>query len=73
MKNLVGRKAKISADNDNYDTFRDKVLIITYASNDENGNGYDTSVYPQMLCDFKCEDGTEFPFAFYEYEFTLLK
>ncbi len=72
MNKLVGKKAMIKADNDNenYDPFRGKVLIVTHADN--KGNGYDSSCYPQKLCDFKCEDGTEFPFALYEYEFDLI-
>lgn len=71
-KKFVGRKAKIKQENDNenYDAFRGKVLIITHASN--SGRGYDEGMYPEMLCDFKCEDGSEFPFALYEYEFDLI-
>lgn len=71
-KRFVGKKAKIKTDNDNenYDRFRDKILICTHASNE--GRGYDSSCFPEMLCDFKCEDGTEFPFALYEYEFDLI-
>lgn len=72
MKNLIGKKAKIkeSNDNENYDSFRGKTLIVTHASN--HGIGYDDTCYPEMLCDFKCEDGTEFPFALYEYEFDII-
>lgn len=71
MKNLVGKRAVIISDNENYTPFADKVLICTYASN--NGNGYDSSLYPELLCDFECEDGKQFPFALYEYEFKLIK
>lgn len=69
---LVGKKAMIkdSNDNENYNGYRGKVLIITHASND--GRGYDSGMYPEMLCDFKLKDGSEFPFALYEYEFDLL-
>ena len=72
MKTLTGKKAVIkpSNDNENYDSFRDRVLIITHASN--SGIAYDDSCYPEMLCDFDCEDGTDFPFALYEYEFDLI-
>lgn len=70
MKRLIGKKVKIVSDNDNYDKFRNKVLICTHASN--KGRGYDESMYPEMLCDFKCEDSTEFPFALYEYEFEVI-
>lgn len=67
---LIGREAKIISDNENYDRFRDTTLIVTHAAN--SGTGYDDSVYPEMLCDFICEDGREFPFALYEYEFELI-
>ncbi len=71
-KQLIGKKVKIVSDNDNYDRFRDKTLIVTHASN--TGIGYDDSVYPQMLCDFKIQgEETEFPFALYEYEFRIIK
>lgn len=70
-QNLIGKRCQIKAsnDNENYDNFRDKVLICTHASN--SGNGYDSGVYPELLCDFECEDGTIFPFALYEYEFDV--
>lgn len=70
MSKLVGKKARIVSDNENYDAFRNKTLIVTYASN--NGPAYDSGMFPEMLCDFKCEDGTEFPFALYEYEFQII-
>jgi hypothetical protein len=72
MKNLIGKKVKIISDNDNYDNFRDEILVITHASN--SGRGYDDSVYPDMLCDFsiKGKPNIEFPFALYEYEFEVL-
>ena len=63
MKNLIGKKVKIISDNENYDDF-------THASNE--GNGYDDTMYPEMLCDFRCESGKDFPFALYEYEFKVL-
>jgi hypothetical protein len=69
-KNLVGRKAKIVSDNENYTPYLNKVLTITYASNE--GNGYDNSCYPEMLCDFKMSNGESVPFALYEYEFELI-
>lgn len=70
-KNLLNKKAVITSDNENYNPYRDKKLIIVYADN--KGNGYDMGMYPQLLCDFVCEDGTDFPFALYEYEFQLVK
>jgi hypothetical protein len=72
MNKLIGKKAKIreSNDNENYTKYRGKVLIITHASNE--GRGYDTGMYPEMLCDFETTDGKEVPFALYEYEFELI-
>jgi len=71
MAKLIGRKVVITSDNDNYDDYKDKVLICTHAS--KGGRGYDDALYPEMLCDFECEDGTKFPFALYEYEFEIKK
>lgn len=64
----VGQRVKISSenDNDNYDSFRDKVLIITHA--ETGGPGYDNSMYPEKLMCFETEDGEEVPFSLYEYE-----
>lgn len=70
LKQLIGKRFKIISDDENYTPYIDKVLICTYASN--SGNGYNSSLYPEMLFDFECEDGTEFPFALYEYEFTKI-
>lgn len=69
---LISRKAIISPENDNenYTKYKDTILIITYADN--KGNGYDESMYPAMLCDFKFVDGAPFPFTLYEYEFELI-
>lgn len=69
-KNLIGKKAKIISDNDNYDKYRNETLIVTHASN--SGNGYDSGLYPELLCDFKLANGKEFPFALYEYEFEII-
>jgi len=71
VKNLIGKTVKVISDNENYDSFRDKELIITHASNE--GRGYDSTCYPEYLCDFKeKETGTSIPFALYEYEFEII-
>ncbi len=67
---LLNKRVKIVSDNENYTPYIDKVLICTYASRE--GNGYDSAVYPELLCDFTCEDGEQFPFALYEYEFEII-
>jgi len=70
---LIGKKCRIVSDNENYERFANKTLIITHATNDKNCPAYDSCIYPQMLCDFKIEGSEkEFPFALYEYEFKVL-
>lgn len=64
----VGQKVKVSRsnDNENYDSFRDKVLIITHA--EAGGRGYDEGMYPEKLMSFETEEGEDVPFSLYEYE-----
>ncbi len=67
----VGSKVKVSTDNDNenYDSFRDKVLIVTHVSKDESDHkGYDSSVSPNYLYDLKTIDGEEVNCSLYDYE-----
>lgn len=68
----AGQKVKVSSqnDNENYDSFRDKVLIITHA--EVGGLGYDSGMYPEKLMCFKTEDGEDVPFSLYEYEVELI-
>ena len=72
MRNLIGKKVRIISVNENYERFGDEVLVITHASNE--GRAYDSTVYPQMLCDFDIQGkpDKEFPFALYEYEFEII-
>ena len=73
MKKLLGRKAKVTSDNENYDSFRDKVLTITHvARSTKDHPGYDNSLEGEALCDFKDQDGNEIPCSLYEYEFKLV-
>ena len=67
---LIGQKARIISDNDNYDQWRTELLVIIEADNE--GIGYDSGCFPEMLCSFKFADGTEFPCSLYEYEFELV-
>lgn len=70
-KSLIGKEARIISDNENYDKFRNKTLVITHADN--KGVGYDDSCYPEMLCSFRIKNSTqEFPFSLYEYEFEIV-
>jgi len=65
----VGDRVKITSDNDAYDKFKDKVLIVTdvYHNEDENPL-YDMGVYPQLLMDFVTEDGNDVSYSLYEWE-----
>jgi len=73
-KNLLGKKVKVTSENECYDSFRDKVLIITHvAYNTQDNPCYDTSISPDALCDFKeAKTGKEVPCSLYEYEFELI-
>jgi len=67
----VGSKVKVSPDNDNdcYNDFRGKVLIVTHVAKNTNDHpGYDESVSPEYLYDFKTKDGKEVPCSLYDYE-----
>ena len=66
-----GQKVRVNSenDNDNYDSFRDKVLVITGVyKNDTEHHGYDMGLYPERLYEFETIDGEEVPCALYEYE-----
>ena len=72
-KNLLGRKAKVISDNDCYDSFRKKTLIITHvAYSTKDHPGYDACLQGEALCDFKDLNGNDIPCSLYEYEFQLL-
>jgi hypothetical protein len=68
----IGQRVKVSRNNDNesYDSFRDKVLIVTHSSN--KGEYYDSGMYPQKLMSFETEDGEEVPYSLYECEVELV-
>ena len=65
------QRVKVSPDNDNegYDNFRNEVLIITHVAKNKNDHpGYDESVSPGYLYDFKTESGKEVHCSLYDYE-----
>jgi len=67
----IGDKVKVSQDNDNdnYDSFRNKVLIITNVTTSaEEHQAFDDGLRGQGLYDFKDEDGNEIPCSLYDYE-----
>jgi hypothetical protein len=72
-KKLLGRNAKVVSDNECYDSFRDKTLVITHvAYSTKDHPGYDNSCEGQALCDFKTIDGEQIHNSLYEYEFELI-
>lgn len=65
----IGDKVKIASDNDSYDKYRGKVLIVTsIATSVSNHPGYDEAMNGMPLYDLKLEDGSFLPFSLYEYE-----
>jgi len=67
----LGQKVKVnpSNDNDNYDTFRNKVLIISnVAKNIDDHPGYDECVSPDYLYDLETKDGEQINCSLYDYE-----
>lgn len=67
----VNEKVRIARDNDNdgYDKYRDKVLIVTsVATSISEHIGYDSSMEGQGLYDLKTEGGEEVPYSLYDYE-----
>jgi hypothetical protein len=72
----IGDKCKVGPENDNenYNSFRDKILIVTYiAKNKDEHPGYDTSVYPQKLYDLKTLKGEQIGCSLYDYELIKLR
>ena len=72
MTYKIGDKVKVSSynDNENYDDFRNKVLIITHvATSTQEHQGFDEGIGgDEALYDFKDEDGNEIPCSLYDYE-----
>lgn len=67
----LNQRVRVSPENDNenYDSFRDKVIIITnVAKNVYEHPGYDESLSPQYLYDLKTISGKEVHFSLYDYE-----
>lgn len=67
----LGQRVRVSPenDNDNYDSFRNEVLIITHIAKDRSEHpGYDDSVSPDYLYDLKTESGEDVCCSLYDYE-----
>ena len=64
-------KVKVSSynDNENYNDFRDKVLIITdVTTSAQEHQAFDEGLTGQGLYSFKDEDGNDIPCSLYDYE-----
>jgi len=69
----INDKVKVAEDNDNenYDSFRNKNLIVTHIATNVNDHpGYDETMNGMQLMDFTDEQGNEIPCSLYEYEIT---
>ena len=56
-------------DNDNYDSFKDEILVITHvAKSHDDHPGYDEGLSPEYLYDFRTLSGKEVPCSLYDYE-----
>jgi hypothetical protein len=67
----IGDRVKVAAENDNegYNNFRGKVLIVTHvATSKEQHPGYDPAMAGEGLYDFKTEDGEPVGSSLYDYE-----
>jgi hypothetical protein len=73
MKLTKGTKVKVTSNNENYISFKEKILIVTHIARSLNQHpGYDNAVEGEALCDFIAGDGTEVPFSLYEREFKII-
>lgn len=67
----LNQRVKINPknDNENYNSFRNDILIITHVAKDEKEHpGYDSSLSPEYLYDLKTNSGKNVPFSLYDYE-----
>lgn len=67
----IHQKVKVSPenDNDNYDSFRDEILVITdIAECKLDHPGYDASMKGEYLYDLETISGKEVPCSLYDYE-----
>lgn len=69
-RKLLGRKVKVTSDNECYDSFRDKTLTITRVIRGRT-SGISNDGY-QALCDFEDENGNPIPNSLYEWEFDTI-
>ena len=67
----IGSRVKVAEENDNenYDSFRDEILIVVHvATNEDEHPGYDSSLEGQGLYDLITENEREINFSLYDYE-----
>ena len=67
----IGDKVRISPsnDNENYEGFKNKILIVTHvAKNQQEHPGYDFGVSPDYLYDLETIKGEDVNCSLYDYE-----
>ena len=67
----IGQKVRVrpNNDNENYDEFRGKTLIVeAIYTSDKQNRFYDSSMKGMQLLEFITETGEYVPYALYEYE-----
>lgn len=70
----IGDKVKVVSgnDNENYDSFRDEVLIVTsWIDETDNHPAFDMGMEGERLYDLVTEDGKEIGCSLYDYELEL--
>ncbi len=69
----IGDRVRVVSDNQYYDAFRDKLLVVvSIATNTEGHPAYDEGMNGMQLMDLKVADsGDLIPCSLYEYEITL--
>lgn len=67
----LNQKVKVNPlnDNENYNSFRNEVLIVKHIAKDKTDHpGYDSSVSPEYLYDLQRINGEEINCSLYDYE-----
>ena len=70
----INDRVKVSPnnDNDNYNLFRNKILIVTHVAKSDNDHpGYDDSLAPEYLYDLKTVSGKDINCSLYDYELIM--
>lgn len=74
-ESLINKTVRIISDNDCYENYMNKDLVIVDATNNSRKNPfYDDCMNGMYLCELIDADSGEYiPFALYEYEFEIIR